>query len=812
MMQGYFCRQIKKSMKSVLFFFASLLTISLNAQISGTVSDEAGKPLEFVNIILQNASDSVMVKAVATNEAGLFIIEDISSGNYFLQYRLTSYAPFFAAPFEYTAGTVLAAEPIKMLPASAEMKALEVVYTKPLVEIKADKTIFNVEGTTNAVGLNALELLRKAPGVMVDNNENIMVKGKGGIVVYIDGKLTPLDGDALKDMLKNMQSSNIESIEIITNPSAKYDAAGNAGIINIRLKKNKNVGTNGTLSLGYGVQRYSKYNTSLTLNHRTEKWNVYGNYGNNWGKSWSYMDFERRQNGSFYDQFSDNSSDGLKHNYKGGVDYFINSKSSIGIMVNGQASENNWYGNTRTAITDIDPSQNRVLIAGSRNIGRRDNVSANMNYHYADTTGHELNVDLDYGVFDFFSNNYQPNTYYNTSENVVQYESNFQNNTTTLIDLLTLKADYEQDFLKGKLGLGFKSSLVQTKNGLDFFNVVDDIQSIDTTRSNTFDYKENINAVYVNYNRIFGKFSIQTGLRAEQTKSRGELLAFTANDYEKIDRDYVELFPSAAITYTKNPMNSFNLTFSRRIDRPSYQDLNPFEYRLDELSYSKGNVNLRPQFTNSIELTYTYMYMVNTTLSYARTNDFFTEITDTTEVSRSYISPKNLGYQEYFSLNLGSPIPIKKWWNSYVNINVTQIHNKADFGNNLVIDIRRFGYNFYMNNTFTATKTLGFEVSGWYSGPGMWGGTFKNEPMWSLDLGMKKTFMKDKLVVRMSIGDVFWTSRWRGVSDYGGLLMDAAGGWESRQFRVNVSYNFGNQNIKAKDRKTGADDLKNRIK
>jgi len=296
---GYFWRQIQKSMKSVLFLFASLLTISLNAQISGTVSDEAGKPLEFVNVILQNTSDSVMVKAVATNEAGLFIIEDIASGSYFLQYRLTSYAPFFSTAFEYAAGAALTKEPIKMLPASTEMQGLEGVYVKPLVEIKADKTIFNVEGTTNAVGLNALELLRKAPGVMVDNNEKIMGKGKGGIVVYIDGKLTPLDGDALKDMLKNMQSSNIESIEIITNPSAKYDAAGNAGIINIRLKKNKNVGTNGTLSLGYGVQRYSKYNTSLTLNHRTEKWNVYGNYGNNWGKSWSYMDFERRQNGSF---------------------------------------------------------------------------------------------------------------------------------------------------------------------------------------------------------------------------------------------------------------------------------------------------------------------------------------------------------------------------------------------------------------------------------------------------------------------------------------------------------------------------------
>ncbi|MFM1999803.1 MAG: hypothetical protein RL204_1750, partial [Bacteroidota bacterium] len=185
------------SMKSVLFLFASILSFSMNAQISGTVSDETGKPLEFVNVILQNATDSVMVKATATDAAGLFQIEDIPTGNYFLQYRLTSYAPFFSAPFEYTAGTVFTTESIKMLPASAEMQALEVVYVKPLVEIKADKTIFNVEGTTNAVGLNALELLRKAPGVMVDNNENIMVKGKGGIVVYIDGKLTPLDGDAL---------------------------------------------------------------------------------------------------------------------------------------------------------------------------------------------------------------------------------------------------------------------------------------------------------------------------------------------------------------------------------------------------------------------------------------------------------------------------------------------------------------------------------------------------------------------------------------------------------------------------------------
>jgi iron complex outermembrane receptor protein len=793
----------------VLFFaFSSLFT---QAQITGVVRDESAKPLEFVNVYLMQSSDSMMMKVSVSDSSGVYTFESIPSGNYYLQFRQPGYVEVLTAAFDYAEGDNYRVPEVALAAAQGNLDALEVVYTKPLVEIKADKTVFNVEGTTNAIGLNALELLRKAPGVMVDNNENIMVKGKGGIIVFIDGKRTPLDGDGLKNMLKNMQSSNIESIEIITNPSAKYDAAGNAGIINIRLKKNKNIGTNGSVSLGYGVQRYSKYNTNFTLNHRTEKWNLYGMYGNNWGKSWSYMDFERKQNGLFFDQFSDNSSDGLKHNYKAGADYFINKKHSVGMMVSGMAGENNWYGDTRTVITDILPEDNRVLIAKSRNSGRNDNISFNANYHFADTLGHDLTVDVDYGVYDNYANNFQPNLYYNSAENVVLYENNFKNNTSTLIGLWTGKADYEQNFLKGKLGLGVKTSIVNTDNSLDFFNVIDQVDIIDSSRTNTFEYYENINAGYVNYNVQKGKFTVQAGLRAEQTVSKGELVAKTTQDYEKIDRNYVNYFPSAAVTYQVNEKNSLNLTYSRRIDRPSYQNLNPFEYRLDELSYSKGNVNLRPQMTNSIDLTHTFMYMVNTTVSYARTDDFFTEITDTTETTRSYISPKNLGYQEYYSFNIGTPLPLAKWWNGYLNFTLTHLHNSADFGEGLVIDLRQTNYNVYMQHSFTVSKSLGFEVSGWYSGPGVWGGTFKNDPLWSLDLGMKKTFMDDKAALRLSIGDVFWSSRWRGVSDYGGLYMDAKGGWESRQFRASFSYNFGNQNIKARDRKTASDDIKKRI-
>lgn len=796
-----------------LFLLGFCPFISLSqSSIKGRVVDEKSAPIEFANVILLQLPDSNMIKTALTDSDGNFAFDYADEGAYLVEIRQVGYSTVRTQGFEVKGGISISIPEVNLSSGVDDLEALEVVYVKPLVEVKADKTIFNVEGTTNAMGLNALELLRKAPGVMVDNNENIMVKGRGGIVVYIDGKLSPLDGDGLKDYLKNLQSANIESIEIITNPSSKYDAAGNAGIINIKLKKNKNFGTNGNVSAGWATQRYSKYNTNLSLNHRNEKVNTYLNYGNNWGYSWSYMDFYRVQNGISFDQFTNNRNGGLNHNYKTGVDFFLHPKHTLGIMITGNNGANEWMSTSRSVITDAVPSLDRVLVARGENTGRRDNINANLNYHYTDTLGHDLNVDLDYGYFDIYNNSYQPNRYYNTSENFVLYENNFRNNTQTGIHLYTAKADYEQKLGKGKLGAGFKSSVVETANGLDFYNVIDGQDFVDSTRTNKFGYFENINALYVNYKKEVGKWSMQAGVRAEHTRSIGDLDALTNQPYDQIDRNYINLFPSGGLTYTINPKNSLSLTYSRRIDRPSYQDLNPFEYRIDELSYRKGNVNLRPQMTHSLELGHTWMYMVNTSLSYGRTEDFFTEITDTTEVLRSFIIPRNLGFQEYFAANLGSPLPIAKWWNGYLNLSFTHLHNRADFGNDKTIDLRANNYNIYMMHTFTIDKVTSAEISGWYSGPGIWGGTFVNKPMWSLDLGAKRSFLKEKLIVRIAYADIFWKSRWRGISDFAGLYMDARGGWESRQFRINLSYSFGNQDLKTRERKAGSDDLNRRVK
>lgn len=801
-------------MKFSLFCFL-LLPFGLFAQtasISGKVEDSSHNPLEFVNVVLLNATDSSIQKVTTSDVSGTFLFDRTPAGSYFIQVVLVGYASQSGEVFNFTGDSDYEYKLVSLLPASADMKEIEVVATRPLVEVSAEKTIFNVEGTQNSNGLNAMELLRRAPGVMIDNNENIMVKGKSGIIIYIDGKRTPLDADGLSALLKSMPSSSIDRIEIITNPSAKYEAAGNAGIINIVLKKNQNFGTNGTLTLGYGVQRYSKVNGNVQLNRRTEKWNLFGNYGNFSGADWSYMNTFRKFNGLQFDQVTDNKEGHINHNYKAGADYYLSDRSTLGVQVSGNVSNTDFSSNSHTDISNLITQQvDSILDAQTINDGLRSNINYNLNYHFTDSTKKDLTIDLDYGSYTIKTDGYQPNTYVLNDDSNSSYSKNYTNNNRTNIGIAVFKADYEQPLFKGTFGTGIRLSAVSTKNSLDFYKEIASGNVIDSTRTNDFDYTENINAAYVNYNRQIKKIGIQIGLRAEQTISDGKLTAFIAQNDEQVRRSYLNIFPSAALTYNLNETNTLNLTYSRRIDRPSYQDLNPFEFRLDELSYSRGNAFLQPQYSDVVELSHTFMYAMTTSVSYTHTTGFFAEITDTTETSRSFIQPRNLGYQNNISFNINTPIPIAKWWNAYIGLYVYRVHNVATFEDNKIIDLRLTSYGGFMQQTFNITKTWGAELSGWYNGPGIWGGTFKNRPMGGMDVGMKKEIWDGNGIFRVSYGDVFRTMHWRGISEYSGIYMDASGGWESQQFRVNFTWKFGNQNIKVKERKTGSEDFNKRV-
>jgi hypothetical protein len=790
-------------MKSIICAFSltfiTLLSFAQTTTVTGVVMGvDQGKSeaLAFVSVSLHATADSLLLMATASDNTGNFSLEIASADSVLVYFNIIGFKPMWkkiGASANLNLGT------IELMRTSTVTSEMEFVAKKPLVQVQADKTIFNVEGTANAVGLNALELLRRAPGVVIDNNNNISVKGKSGITVYIDGRISPLQGSQLSDFLKSTPSSSIEKIEIITNPSARFDAAGTAGILNIVMKKNSNYGQNATFGIGYGNQIYGKTNGSFTYNRRKGKTNVYATYGNNFSEDWGYMRFYKEQNDVFFDQRTYSLYKDQSHYGKAGIDISINDKNTIGISVNTNLANNisDSHGSTPIGSVALGAGIDSTLEASSISDGYRNNYGANVNYQWKGENDKEFTVDANYGIYDIDNKNFQPNRYIG-SNGILLNERNYQNNTATQIDIAVVRADYSFNWKKIKWEAGMKGTQVNTNNKLDFFNVVGNNLEVDSNLTNSFEYKERVLAAYANASGKYKKFGWQVGVRAENTNSNGELFALTPQPLSKVDRLYTNLFPSAAITFDHKETSTFNLTYSRRIDRPSYQSLNPFESRLDELSYSRGNAFLQPQYTDAFELSHTLFYMITSSIGYSKTNGFFTEITDTTEFSRSFIQTRNLGYRENITFNIGSPVTIAKWWEGYVNMGVYNIHNRATFEDGNTIDLRATSYNIFMQNTFKFNKTASFELSGFFNGPSVWGGTFRNKPMGGLDVAFQKTFLSEKLVLRLAYGDILRTMRWRGISQYAGLYMDASGLWESRTARINLTWKIGNQKLKEK--------------
>lgn len=802
--------------KKLLMLPFCLLAINVMAQkISGVVKDETGKPINGTSVLLVRSKDSVSVKFSATKLDGQYEFEGMGSGTYLVKSSFVGHQTRFSAPISFTTEDVKVAD-LLLNKVSANLSEVVVVSSKPMVEIKADKTILNVEGTINAVGTDALELLRKSPGVLVDKDDNLSLSGKTGVQVFIDGRPTPLAGKDLADFLKSMQSSNVEAIEIITNPSAKYEAAGNAGIINIRLKKNKAFGTNGSVNAGWAIGTYAKYNTGLTLNNRNKKVNLFGTYNYNKNKNLGTMNFYRTVSDTLFDQTNSMLSRGNNHNYKVGLDYYINKKSTLGFIVNGSVSDNEMEGTSRTPISYI-PTNTLVknLHADNRSDMSRNNFNTNINYRLADTAGRELNMDADYAHYNLNNDQYQPNVYYNAGGQTLLSRVVYNMLSPSNINLYSFKTDYEQNFKKGKLGVGGKISFVNTDNDFKRYNVYTNSKVLDTLRSNRFDYKENINALYVNYSRSFKGFAIQAGLRSEYTNLKGTSIGQKLNGggYVHYDsaftRDYIDFFPSVALTFNKNPMSQWGLTYSRRIDRPAYQDLNPFEFKLDEYTFQKGNTNLRPQYTNSFGVSHTYKYKLNTRLNYSHVQDIFAQLIDTAEKSKSFISKQNLATQDIVSLNVSYPFMYKKF-SSFFNVSSNYAAYKANFGQGRRVDLDVFSYNLYMQNSLKIGKTWTAELSGFYTSPSIYQGTFESKAMGGLDLGAQKTIWKGKGNIKATFSDIFKTMRWSGTSNFAGQYMRASGTWESQQLRLNFSYRFGNSQVKAARQRKNAIEEENK--
>ncbi|WP_298223778.1 outer membrane beta-barrel family protein [Flavobacterium sp.] len=799
-----------KQFFSFTFLFIITFITAQEHQISGTLKLAKEAPSSGISVLLFQTGKDVFYKAAVADKNNAFSFLNIPDGDYYIQIKAVGYKEYRSEVFKMNAAAVVLPA-ITLKEAVNELSEVVIKGKKPMIQVLADKTVFNVQNTINATGSSGFDLLRKAPGVIIDNNDKLIVEGKTGVLIYIDGKQSYLTGADLTNFLKTIQASDIDSIEIITQPSSKYDAAGNAGIVNIKLKKNKNYGTNGTASSGANIGKYETAINSISLNNRNKKNNIYGNYSNRFGDNYDFINIYREQSNTIFDSKSKTQNTVNANNLKLGYDYYANAKNTFGVMVSGNF--NNSFANvrTRTPIRKINTSVNdSILLAKSNGHTRTYNLYSNINYKYADTLGVSLNMDLDYGKYDRKKDNYQPNTYYENDEATILNENNSFQNTPVTIDIESFKTDYEQNFLKGKLGLGVKTSLVKTDNTLDYYDVVSDVSTLNPNRSNQFLYKENVNAGYLNYNRTIKKINFQFGLRVENTNSDGKLNALVASNNERVKRNYTDFFPSGGITYNVNQKNALGLTYSRRIERPDYESLNPFEYQLDELSFQRGNPFLKPQYTDNIKFSHTYNYTLNTSISYSHVTDYFAQVIEAAGPSKSFLTSKNVADQQVIDLGVSYPFDVNKWWNVYLSVNAFQ--SKFMATNDSFISIKQETLSFYGQNNFKLPKEINLEISGWYSSPSIWGGTFKTSSIGSLDIAVQKQFWNKKFTARVAVSDVLYTSPWQGKTEYAFVKINGNGGQDSRQLRFNLTYKFGNDAVKkSRQRETGLEDEKNRI-
>ncbi|MEJ5960923.1 TonB-dependent receptor [Pedobacter immunditicola] len=798
--------------------FVNAQTSTATGQISGKVLDEAKKAFPYATIGLLNAKDSTTVKGTLSKDNGEYEFKDLPKGNYLVSINVVGYKKVVKGPFEVNdLKKVHSVGQTQLSQDARELKGVEIVKQKPLVERQIDKTVLNVENSALATGNSALEILEKAPGVTVDQDGNISLRGKQGVTIMIDGKPTHLSAEQLANLLRSTEGSAIQSIELITNPSSKYDAAGNSGIINIKLKKNRNYGTNGSVFVGTGYGRYYKANSGFSLNNRTEKFNVFGNFDYGRNKRINELDIVRvnntTSNQTFFNQTSDNIRERNNSNYKGGIDYFINDKNTLGLAFNGYNSNGDSGADVLTLIGSSPSVTDSSVVAKNLSDSKYTGITFNLNYKGTiDTLGQEISADVDFSRYNGNQLNDFDNLYLNNGGQPLKPAYLFRNGTPSVVKIWSGKVDYTYPLNKEmKLEMGLKSSLVTTDNNYQFstFNHGNSQWENDVTRSNQFIYDENINAAYVNLNRKFKSTTVQLGLRAEQTNSKGNSIT----EQKIVNRHYFNLFPTVFVNQELSKNHDMGVSYTRRIDRPNYGSLNPFVYYVDLYSYQYGNPFLRPQYTNSFELSYSYKKTINATLGFSHTSDVITEVLLSDTVQKTiFISEQNLAQQDSYNLNVSSPLKIAKWWNS--SNNLTVFYNKFKTPNLLdaPYESGRLAFNINTNQTITINPSTNFELSGNYQSKQVYG-TLLIDPQYSIDMAISKNFMDKKINLKLAANDVFDLRKGRVTSALPSQNYVVSQKWESQVFRATITYRFGSSEIKgARQRSSSAEEEAKRVK
>lgn len=807
---------MKLTIYKILFLpilVAGMLTTAFaqTTKITGTVIDEHHVPVSFATVSLLRAKDSVLIKGALGTDAGAYVFDRVAAGTYVIKTTAVGYNKGQSQSF--TVATDAVAVPTVTMTTSAQtLKTVSVQSSRPLIEHQADRTVMNVENSVLAAGNSAMEILQRAPGVTVDKDDNISLKGKQGVTVMINDKLTYLTSAQLATLLRSTDGSTIKSIELITNPSAKYDASGNSGIINIKLKKNKQAGTNGSLAAGAGYGFIGSDNESLNLNHKEGNLNLFATLSHNDSKRQQSIQIKRivtptAGGATYFNQYTDLQSAHHNNSYRFGADYDLSPKNTIGFVVNGYFNGQNDYVDNPTFIGSSFNKVDSSLHTVSTSLQTYKDFAANLNDVWKiDTAGQQISADLDYSRFRNDANAQYMTNFFLADGSIQHPPAFLGNHTPSVITIRTGKVDYAVPFTKSlKFESGLKFSDVQSDNDLLQRNSA----SANYISTNHFVYNEKVDAGYINFNQSYKNTSVQVGLRAEYTSSKA--VGDSSNIVQTIDRDYLNLFPSVFIHQNLGAKHEVGFSYSRRIDRPQYDNLNPFIFNLDPYTYIKGNPYLRPQYTNNFEFSYTYNKQLNVTLGYSRTTDVITEVPGTDPVTKiSFITNQNLQVQNSYNLNVNTPYTITKWWEGDVNLTGFYLGFKSQGLQGADLDRGQTAFQGRTTQTFSFSH-IKAELTGNYQS-GLTYSLYFVKPQYSIDAGLSRSFADKKLNVKLSMSDIFNTLRNDVTSNYQNNNLDIRQKRESRITRLTLTYNFGSSKIQARQHQTGAEEEKGRVK
>ncbi|MDH5828277.1 outer membrane beta-barrel family protein [Sphingobacterium faecium] len=788
-------------------------------KIYGRILDEQTAPVPHAQVSLHHVHDGTVAKIIIADSTGNFIFQSTSFGNYYVHIKNMTHQDFTTSHFklsesinEYNFGKII------ILQNTAYLAEVVISKRKQFIEQHQDKTVFNIENSILADGNSGLELLTKIPGISQGDNGTFSLKGKSGASIMINGKLTYLSADQLANLLRSTSSNDITKIEVMTNPNAKQDAAGTSGIINIVLKKGLKQGWNGTASGNMGAGRSLHLGGSLDLNYRTDKVNIFGNYNQYFQNLEYYNSLTRyfyRNSQTEPETFSQQENKIQpklrSNNFRVGMDFYISPKQTLGFLINGGFGKYPKYEPTTNHFRNYE-TKDLIWSASTITEGKErwEDMLYNINYNLKfNETGHELKVDFD--MIDHHSKMDQTLTteYKNEKLEPIPHKSSRIGDIPSDSRVYVAKIDYTLPFNEHfKLETGWKASHIRTENDLQYDTLQENGNRVpDHSTSNHFIYKETIQAGYVNLSKTWNKLSTQVGVRAEHTSTNGNQI--TLND--RFSKDYLKFFPSAFISYNISTNHKVQLSYSYRVERPSFWSLNPFRVYTDPFSYSEGNSKLDPAYEHAYEANYTLASKYIFTLNYADRSNVVNDIIglDPTNQQITFERPENIGSFKNYGISFMAPTQFFSWWTATHFANYYRNEYEIPQEDEL---IKRSGNTLSLNtqNSFKLTKDWSLEIGGNYNS-GLTIGLSKIKSYGLVYTGIQKNILNKKATIKLVVNDIFHTNTRRYETISNAVRLVGKSNPDSRTAILSFNYRFGGSNNKAKERSTGSEDIKNRL-